>query len=53
MSLKGPRGPSEQDLKNRQLALQGRVEFDSRREKTLEQMVVYRDEPEKKDPDGA
>ncbi len=42
-----------QDLKNRQLALQGRVEFDSRREKTLEQMVVYREEPEKKGPDGA
>lgn len=42
-----------QDLKNRQLALQGKLEFDSRREKTLEQMVVYRAEPEKKDPDGA
>jgi hypothetical protein len=42
-----------QELKNRQLALQGRVEFDSRRERTLEQMVVYRDEPAKKDPAGA
>jgi hypothetical protein len=42
-----------QELKNRQLALQGKVEFDSRREKTLEQMVVYREEPEKKAPDGA
>jgi hypothetical protein len=42
-----------QELKNRQLGLQGRVEFDSRRERTLEQMVVYRDEPEKKDPADA
>jgi len=42
-----------QELKNRQLALQGRVEFDSRRERTLEQMVVFREEPEKKGPDGA
>ncbi len=42
-----------QDVKNRYLALQGKVEFDSRREKTLEQMVVYREEPEKKGPDGA
>jgi hypothetical protein len=42
-----------QELKNRQLALQGKVEFDARRERTLEQMVVYREEPEKKDPDGA
>ena len=33
-----------QDLKNRNLQLQGRVEFLVRREKTLEGMVVYRDE---------
>jgi hypothetical protein len=31
-----------QDLKNRNLQLQGRLEFPVRREKTLEQMVVYR-----------
>jgi hypothetical protein len=31
-----------QDLKNRNLQLQGRLEFQVRREKTLEQMVVYR-----------
>jgi hypothetical protein len=31
-----------QDLKNRNLQLQGRLEFLSRREKTLESMVVFR-----------
>ncbi len=34
-----------QDLRNRNLQLQGRVEFLARREKTLEEMVAYRDEP--------
>lgn len=33
-----------QDLKNRNLQLQGRLELLARREKTLESMVVYRDE---------
>ena len=33
-----------QDLKNRNLQLQGRLEFLARREKTLEDMVVYRDD---------
>jgi hypothetical protein len=33
-----------QDLKNRNLQLQGRLEFQARREKTLEEMVVYRDD---------
>ena len=33
-----------QDFKNRQLQLQGRLELLQRREKTLEDMVVYRDE---------
>src|SRR4029079_17813303 len=33
-----------QDLKNRNLQLQGRLEFQVRREKTLEQMVVYRED---------
>jgi hypothetical protein len=33
-----------QDLKNRNLQLQGRVELLARREKTLESMVEYRDE---------
>jgi hypothetical protein len=32
-----------QDLKNRNLQLQGRIEFQARREKTLEEIVVYRD----------
>lgn len=32
-----------QDLKNRNLQLQGRVELQSRREKTLESMVVFRE----------
>jgi hypothetical protein len=31
-----------QDLKNRVLQLQGRLELQVRREKTLEEMVVYR-----------
>ncbi len=35
-----------QDLKNRQLQLQGRLELLQRREKTLEDLVVYRDDPE-------
>ena len=35
-----------QDLKNRNLQLQGRVELLARREKTLESMVVYREESE-------
>ncbi len=34
-----------QDLRNRVLQLQGRLELQVRREKTLEDMVVYRDEP--------
>jgi hypothetical protein len=34
-----------QDLRNRVLQLQGRLEFQARREKTLEDMVVYRDDP--------
>lgn len=42
-----------QDLKNRHLALQAKVELDTRRERTLEEMVVYREEPEKKGADGA
>ncbi len=33
-----------QDLKNRNLQLQGRLDMLSRREKTLEDMVVYRDD---------
>ena len=33
-----------QDLKNRVLQLQGRLEMQVRREKTLEEMVVYRDD---------
>jgi hypothetical protein len=33
-----------QELKNRNLQLQGRLELLARREKTLESMVVYRDE---------
>jgi len=39
-----------QELKNRNLQLQGRLEQLVRREKTLESMVTYRDEPGK---DGA
>ena len=42
-----------QDLKNRNLQLQGRVELLARREKTLEDMVVYREEPPRKDDKGA
>jgi hypothetical protein len=34
-----------QDLKNRNLQLQGRLDFQARREKALESMVVYRDPP--------
>jgi len=34
-----------QELKNRTLQLQGRLEAQARREKTLESMVVLRDEP--------
>jgi len=41
-----------QDLKNRNLQLQGRLEFQARREKTLEEMVVYRDDAAAK-PGGA
>jgi hypothetical protein len=37
-----------QDLKNRNLQLQGRLELQVRREKTLEGMVVFRDEAEGK-----
>ncbi len=37
-----------QELRNRCLELQGRLEFQERREKTLEGMVVYRDDA----PDG-
>lgn len=33
-----------QDLRNRILQLQGRLELQARREKTLEEMVVYRDD---------
>ena len=41
-----------QDLKNRNLQLQGRLEFQARREKTLEEMVVYREDAGGK-PGGA
>jgi len=41
-----------QDLKNRNLQLQGRLELLVRREKTLESMVVFR-EDEKKQPGGS
>jgi hypothetical protein len=37
-----------QDLKNRNLQLQGRLELQVRREKTLEGMVVFRDDAEGK-----
>jgi hypothetical protein len=33
-----------QDLRNRNLELQGRLDFLTRREKTLETMVVFRDD---------
>lgn len=39
-----------QDLKNRVLQLQGRLELQVRREKTLEEMVVYREDAVK--PEG-
>ena len=42
-----------QDLKNRNLQLQGRLELLARREKTLESMVVFRDEDEKPGGPGA
>ena len=35
-----------QDLRNRNLQLQGRLELQVRREKTLEDMVVFRDDAE-------
>lgn len=42
-----------QDLKNRHLQLQGRLELQERRERTLESMVVFRDEsPEGGDRGG-
>ena len=41
-----------QDLRNRVLQLQGRVEFQGRREKTLEEMVVYRDDATPKGGSG-
>ena len=40
-----------QDLRNRNLQLQGRLEMLARREKTLEEMVVYRDSDEPR-PEG-
>ena len=39
-----------QDLRNRNLQLQGRLELLARREKTLEDMVVYRDDAEAERP---
>jgi hypothetical protein len=42
-----------QDLKNRNLQLQGRLEFQARREKTLEEMVVYREDAAVKAEGGA
>jgi len=39
-----------QELKNRNLQLQGRLDLLARREKTLESMVVFRDEAGKPDP---
>jgi len=41
-----------QDLKNRNLQLQGRLELQERREKTLEGMVVYRTDAEGKSGSG-
>jgi len=41
-----------QDLKNRNLQLQGRLEMLVRREKTLETMVVYRDDAGGEKPKG-
>jgi hypothetical protein len=43
-----------QDLKNRNLQLQGRLELLTKREKTLESMVVFRDDAEAgKEPGGS
>jgi len=42
-----------QDLRNRVLQLQGRLEFQVRREKTLEDMVVYRDDAAPKPGPGS
>lgn len=42
-----------QDLKNRQLQLQGRLDLLARREKTLEDMVVYRTDGATDGPEGA
>ena len=39
-----------QDLKNRNLQMQGRLEMLARREKTLEAMVVFRDDAPEKTP---
>jgi hypothetical protein len=39
-----------QDLKNRNLQMQGRLEMLARREKTLESMVVFRDDSPEKTP---
>jgi len=41
-----------QDLRNRNLQLQGRLELLARREKTLEDMVVYREEADSPAPTG-
>ena len=41
-----------QDLKNRNLQLQGRLELQARREKTLEEMVVFRDDAADKGKGG-
>jgi hypothetical protein len=40
-----------QELKSRNLQLAARLELLARRGKTLESMVVYRDEPEREEPD--
>jgi hypothetical protein len=42
-----------QDLKNRHLQLQGRLELQERREKTLESMVVFRDEKQREPGGGS
>lgn len=42
-----------QDLRNRVLQLQGRLEMQVRREKTLEEMVVYRDDAGTVPPKGS
>jgi hypothetical protein len=41
-----------QDLRNRNLQLQGRLDLLARREKTLEDMVVYRDDAGPPGPEG-